>query len=158
MSISLYEHDVTEIVPNLWLGNYKAAYDYSFLSKYKINIIITIRETFDNTRKYPNIKYLTLGVKDVDVCNINLIPIFENITTFIYNSLKSGNRILIHCKRGHHRSATIIAAYLIKYLHYDYNSAIKYIKQLRPCAFREKKCILEWLYKYYVSIHKIDKY
>jgi len=50
------EHDVNEIVPNLWLGNLASAYDRGFLNNYKIKHILTIYEAFDN--KY-NTKTLT---------------------------------------------------------------------------------------------------
>ena len=40
MSCDKSEYDVNEIIPNLWLGNVKSAYDQAFHSKYNIKYII----------------------------------------------------------------------------------------------------------------------
>ena len=60
------EHDVDEIIPHLWLGNYKAAYSKKFLDTYQIKYVLTIMDSFDNNYKYPNIQYLTIALKDKD--------------------------------------------------------------------------------------------
>ena len=152
---SFPESDVTEIMPNLWLGNCKAAYDRGFLYKYKIDVIITIREEFDQTKRVNGIKYIIVPVKDTHTCNINFIPIFDKLSSIINTSLKNNKGVLVHCKNGHHRSAAVIAAYMIKYVNYDYLNAIQRIKKLRPNSLKDKKCILEWLFKYYLHLHNI---
>ena len=68
-----------------------------------------------------------------------------NINVMIYN-------ILVHCKRGHHRSGAIIASFLIKYLHLDYDSAVKYINYLRPYAMRRETNMSKHLYAYHLLI------
>ena len=42
MSCTKFEYDVNEIIPNLWLGNVKSAYDQSFHNKYNIKYIISV--------------------------------------------------------------------------------------------------------------------
>ena len=51
------EDDVTEIVPNLWLGNYKSSINKSFIKKNNIKFILRIMEC-DNSdiRKIRNTK------------------------------------------------------------------------------------------------------
>ena len=51
------EKDVNEIIPNLWLGNLKAAYDKKFLKKYKIKYVLTIMDDFDYKYKCDDIQY-----------------------------------------------------------------------------------------------------
>lgn len=147
------ESDVNEIIPNLWLGNYKAAYSKEFLDNYNIKNIITIMDTFDNRYKYNNINYLCFPLKDEDTCILD--DIFEKTNEFIYNVLKNNEKVLVHCKKGHHRSASIIAAFLMKYLEVDYMAAILYINHLRPCALRRDTCMTNNLFKYHLKLNNI---
>jgi len=149
------EKDVTEIIPNLWLGNIKSAYDKHFLNKYNIKYILTVMYGFDNKFKYKNLTYLVIPIKDVDVCTKNIINIFDTATLFIHNALITNNGILVHCKKGHHRSGAIVAAYIMKYYKLNYEMTIKYIHNLRPCALQKKKCMTDQLYKYAQRINLI---
>lgn len=147
------ENDVDEIIPRLWLGNYKAAYNKNFLEKYQIKHILTIMDFFDLNYKYDDIDYLIIPLKDKQTCSIS--NMFEKTNEFIYNALKKEENILIHCKKGHHRSASIVAAFLIKYLEIDYNSAVMYINHIRPCSLRRDTCMTQHLLNY---SKKLDKY
>lgn len=149
------EKDVNEIIPNLWLGNLKSAYDKQFLDNYKIKNILTVMDEFDNDYKYNDITYLVIPIKDEDTCDKNMINIFDVATLFIFNALKSNESILVHCKKGHHRSAAIVAAFLIKYLKIDYYSSLMYLNNLRPYALVRKTCMSDNLFKYYLHINNI---
>ena len=109
------EHDVNEIVPNLWLGNLASAYDRGFLNNYKIKHILTIYEAFDNKYKYKDINYMNIPIRDKHMCGQNMTEFFDTTSAFIYQALKKKEGILVHCKKGHHRSAAAVAAFLIKY-------------------------------------------
>lgn len=149
------EYDVNEVIPNLWLGNLKSAYNFDFLNKYNIKYVITIMDEFDENYRYNNINYMNIPLKDANICSIdNLFPLFDKTSKFINYALKNNKGILVHCKNGHHRSAAIVSAYLIKNKNIDYNVATSYIRKLRPCALRDRKCITEWLQRYYKQIKK----
>lgn len=150
-----YEKDANEIIPNLWLGNCKAAYDKGFLFKYKIKYILTIMDNFEEKFRFNNITYLIIPLRDEDVCSKNIINIFETTTNFINNALSANSAILVHCKRGHHRSASIIAAYLIKHLKINYKISINYINYLRPLALRRETCMSKGLFEYYLINNNI---
>lgn len=142
------ENDVDEVYPNLWLGNYNAAINKPFLDQYKIKYIITVMDNFDPSYIYHNITYITIPIKDSDICSINMVRMMDLTSDLIYRILKKKVPVLVHCKRGHHRSATIVAAFLIKYLKMSHHSAISYINNLRGCALRRKTCMAQWLFKY----------
>jgi dual specificity phosphatase 12 len=149
------ENIATEIIKGLWLGDYIAANDKVFLTDNKIEQIISICKI--DIDKFFWIKYINIHIDDNDICinNNKINSLFQNnkifnITNqFIDNALKNGKNILVHCKRGHHRSAVIIAAYLI----YKYNlslfDSIKYIKSKRPNSFRRETCMYKKLKNYY---------
>lgn len=142
------EYDVNEIIPGLWLGNLKSAYSKSFLDKYKITNILTLYEEFDYTKKYSNINYMIIPIRDRDLDSIKLNELFDITGQFIYQALKKKENILVHCKKGHHRSGATVAAFLIKYCKFEYEKAIKYINSLRPCALRRDKYMSKELFSY----------
>lgn len=153
MSCNKVECDANEVISNLWLGNIKSAYDKSFHSKHKIKYIISVIDEFDETMKNNEITYIQIPIKDKHVCNKNINQLFDSVSDYIKKVLQSGSGILIHCKRGHHRSASFVAAYLIKYQNIKYENAIQYINNLRPCALRRDACITKQLYLYHLFLH-----
>jgi protein-tyrosine phosphatase len=148
-----FEYDVNEIIPNLWLGNYKSAINKQFLDNYKITNVVTIMDNFYNKYRYGNITYMTIPVKDKFVCNKNINDIFELSSSFIKKCLDNNEKVLVHCARGHHRSAALVVAFLIKYKDADFIKCIEYINQLRPYALRRDTCMSQNLFKYYLSIN-----
>src|SRR5437763_1715386 len=98
------EKDANEILPNIWLGNYKAAHNANFIYKFNIKYIINVTPDIKNIHK--NVNYLQIPIKDLDACpNRDLFEIFEKTSDYIKLSVQNNNSILIHCKNGHHRSA-----------------------------------------------------
>ena len=150
------EKDVTEVVPKLWLGNYKSAIDKRFLEIYKIKYIITVMDNFDNKFKYDNITYISIPIRDKQVCSKNMIEIFDMVNDFIFEALKKKESVLVHCKKGHHRSAAIVASFLIKYYKMNYISSVLYINMLRKYALRRDTCMSKWLFKYFLFINNIE--
>jgi protein-tyrosine phosphatase len=142
------EKDVSEILPGVWLGNSSSALDIDFLTKFKITYIINV--TKDVPNKYNHIKYLHIPIDDIDACSINLIRLFDKATEFIMSVLSKNEKILVHCKKGHHRSASVVAAFMMRYLKIDYLSAITYINNVRNCAMVRNTCMMNGLFKYYV--------
>lgn len=128
-----------EILPNLWLGNYKAAHDINFLIDNKIDIIINctsnipfIHEIIDEKlkkQKYNNINSLDLcSIYSIETFRIPVndsllerdFIIMENYFKIIIPLLlrkytTENKKILINCHAGKQRSAIVTAA-LIKVL------------------------------------------
>jgi len=149
MISNIKEADVTEILPNLWLGNYKSSINKNFLIKYNIKCIIRVLP--EKLPVYKNIEYINIPLKDKHICNKNINDIFRKCNNIIDNYLKKNQGILVHCKRGHQRSASVIASYIFKKYNLKINDVILYIKERRPLAFSRKTCFLENLLHYYKS-------
>lgn len=146
------EYDVNEVIPNLWLGNCKAAYNHNFLKTFNIKYVVTIMDDFNHNNKLDGISYYIIPLKNKNTCDKDLIPLFDKVTTLIHNLLNSGIKVLVNCKRGHHRSASVVAAYLIRYIGIKYETSIKYINLLRPCALRKDTCMTKSLFDYYLYL------
>jgi len=140
------ENDADEILPRIWLGNYKSSINSDFLHTNNINYVISITKTNDDLCE--NIFYLIVPKSDHELCSTEN-TILENILLhikYVINNTKSS--ILINCKKGHHRSASIILAYMIKNLNIDYYDAVNYIKNIRPRALRRQTCMLDNVIQY----------
>lgn len=155
------ENDVDEILPRLFLGNAKSSYNDNFLTKYKIKYIIRVMYEFDFSKKKDSIIYFHIEIRDSKYCpHIEQRPNFYqqlfDDTTQLINKLQSliaasnspDDAILIHCKRGHHRSASIMVAYLVRYKNLTYDEAIGYVKNIRPNSLKKNTCIMNELHKY----------
>lgn len=146
MTICPLEDDVTEVLPNLWLGNYKSALNTEFIKKFNIKYIINVTPNIPNI--CPFVKYLHIPITDNQTCYKNLNTLFDTATDFIYTALKQNTGILVHCMRGHHRSGTIVGAFLIRHLKIDFFDAVKYLNGLRNCAMRRPTCMVSALFHY----------
>jgi hypothetical protein len=146
------ENDADIILTNLWLGNATAAGSNDFIKRANIKHIINITTNIPN--HFDDIEYHNFPIQDIDMCSINydhMIEMYDKAADVIYNTLKSNANIFVHCKQGHHRSASVIAYYLMKYHSMSLLSAIKYIKRKRPSAFCRFTCMLRALVIYEYS-------
>lgn len=110
--------NVNQIIPRLYLGNYKAALDYNFIVDNKIDIIVNCT---------PNIPFIELPCQS----NVNLefirIPVedsllekdlllmehyFKILIPYLHTCYKENKTILIHCYAGKQRSGIVVAALL----------------------------------------------
>lgn len=127
---------VNEIIPNLWLGNYKTALDVDFLLDNKINMIIncTPNTPFINdlvndklkSEKYNNIDPINLcSIYNIETFRIPVndsllerdIILMEHYFKIIIPLLlkkytTEKKNILIHCHAGKQRSAIVVTALL----------------------------------------------
>jgi protein-tyrosine phosphatase len=104
-----------EMIPNLWIGDIRSIQDLTFLDKTKFTVIMNCTTKYD----FPNFKARHIripvrdrGIKqDFDMMYSYLIQSVPEI----YNLLESGERILIHCYAGRHRSVALVSGFLMKY-------------------------------------------
>jgi hypothetical protein len=54
--------------------------------------------------------------------------------TFIHQQIQSGRNVLVHCRKGRSRSATMCIAYLMVVWSMTRDKALAYITALRPCV------------------------
>lgn len=140
------ETDADLIIDNIWLGNMYVAHDYNFVVSKGIKSIINVTDDVPN--KFTFIDYCNFFIKDIDACDEDLIKLIEYGADVVHEAVSNNGPVLVHCKRGHHRSASVIAFYLMKYHKMSLIDAISYIKCIRPTAFRRMTCLLQNLILY----------
>jgi protein-tyrosine phosphatase len=131
-----YIDDYNEIIPNLYLGNINCANNQQFLIDNNIQSIIncTMNEPFNEYFSDKNKLRLTItDSKESDNMDNFKKQIFEAIY-FIEDSLNNDKSVYIHCYWGLMRSATVVAAYLMKKYNMPKDDAISIIREKRCCA------------------------
>lgn len=121
---NIFYNNVDEIIPGVWLGNYKSAIDLNFLKSNNINFIVNCtKDKPFYTEVYNNIvsnnsKTLIdtyrIPVNDSLLeCDIIIMEkYFRIIIPLLMKKYIKGERILIHCHAGKQRSAIVVAALL----------------------------------------------
>lgn len=111
----------------LAIGNYIFAKNTQLLKENNIYAVVSV---FGETEiKYDNqISHFRILIGDNPSENIKCF--FDSSSKFISEHLKNCN-VLVHCKAGVSRSATIVAAYLMKTHKMDFHTAINLLKSKR---------------------------
>lgn len=123
----------TQILNGLWLGNIIDSKNLEFLEEIDIIINASTDIPFVSNKT----KNIRVSVKDnlEKEQIIKLYTYLDNITEFIYNSLMDNKKIFVHCYAGKQRSATIVCAYIMKYLNLSYKSSTELMKSKRVVVF-----------------------
>ena len=119
----------SQITDKIWLSGFASACNKEELDKRGIKNVITI--IYGVGEQHPNqgINYLIVPV--IDDASVDISKHFAETGAFIAKCIAMGESVLVHCAAGKSRSATIVAAYLIKYEGMEAYDAISYLKQKR---------------------------
>ena len=132
------EHNANNIMKGLWLGNKKAAKNIDFLNTNNITYIINVSDHIDNYFEYDKkFKYLRVPINN-KVSNIRILrENLDDIYDFIDSARKNQDNVLVHCKKGHRRSALIVAYYIMKTCNCSFEMAKIKIQSKRTGTLRE---------------------
>lgn len=133
--------NATCITPSIYLGSYSDALCAKILLERGITCVLNISEECPISESL---------LAHSDTINIMQIPIkdhsdepiqkhFKDCIEFIHRAVSRGEKILIHCRMGISRSATIVLAYLMRYgisgsleeCPISYNDAFDHVKEKR---------------------------
>lgn len=126
---------IDKIFDGLYIGNHYDALDQDTIDRYEIKTVINC--TKKDERINMAIDYLQIPLDDppTEKDTLLLNKTFYPSVLFIDNSINSGKNVLVHCKIGSQRAATIIAMYLMIKHSTNYDDAISFIQSVRPIAF-----------------------
>ena len=137
-------HKLDEIIDNkLWLGDYSSAEDIKDLKNKGIKKILTVMD--EDCPKYKDEDgFIHKNLEVSDLVEQNIIQHFGECLNFI----EGKDKILVHCKSGASRSATIVIAYLMWAKKVRYKEALNFTKDKRFIVlpnrgFREQLKIFE---------------
>lgn len=122
---------VSEIIPQLYIGNKISAADECLIDRLGIKFILNVTKDHPNYFEHrPDLVYKKIMVNDSTQEDIG--EHFEEALRFIDEGRKQGKGILVHCQAGISRSATVVIAFLMKHERLTLNDAYKLVKQKRP--------------------------
>lgn len=112
----------------------------------KLNVSVEINVAAERVETPPKdvISYTHLPVVD------GYAPTKEQFdvgTSIINEAVKDGRTVYVHCKNGHGRSPTLVAAYLMRFNNFDAGEAIDKIMKRRPeihIETSQKKALMDY--------------
>lgn len=118
----------------LYLGSHQSAAQWSELEDAKIQLVVNCT----NDEEVPcfhadrGLKYLRIAVNDNESATI--LPYLDGAADAIASVLSQGGNVLVHCHQGISRSATVLAAFLIKHGGLTADDALQQIQSCRAVA------------------------
>lgn len=135
---------MNKIIDHLYISDFSSACDINKLHENGITHIITIIPGVGPM--YPNeFTYFIIDIVDRPYSDIEIY--FDDTNDFIENAINNNGNVLIHCKKGISRSATIAIAYLIKKKGYTLSTALQQMKEARNCI-NPNKGFMKQLHNY----------
>lgn len=129
-------NDADQILPNLWLGNARAASDGNFLKNANIQVVFNATKDlpFHSSIRRRYRVPVDDNLQDEEIRNMELWS--YEIVMKMLNEYKAGRGILVHCHAGMQRSPAVIAMFLIATARMSTDQAMAFIQQKRPIAFK----------------------
>lgn len=75
--------------------------------------------------------YLNIRVYDDE--KTDLLKHWDNTFKYINKAKTEGSKVLVHCKMGISRSASVVIAYAMKAFNWNFDKALKHVKAKRSC-------------------------
>uniref|UniRef100_A0A3P8S387 Dual specificity phosphatase 22b n=1 Tax=Amphiprion percula TaxID=161767 RepID=A0A3P8S387_AMPPE len=119
-----------QVLPDLYLGNFKDARDREQLARNNITHILSIHDS-----AAPILQEMTyLCISAADLPTQNLTQHFKESIMFMHESRLKGEGCLVHCLAGVSRSVTLVVAYIMTVTGLGWQEALAAVRVARPCA------------------------
>ncbi|XP_049695356.2 LOW QUALITY PROTEIN: protein phosphatase Slingshot [Helicoverpa armigera] len=120
----------TEIFDHVYLGSEWNASNLEELQRNGVRHILNVTREIDNF--FPGMfDYLNIRVYDDE--KTDLLKHWDNTYKYINKARNAGSKVLVHCKMGISRSASVVIAYAMKAFNWNFEKALKHVKAKRSC-------------------------
>lgn len=106
--------------------------------------LLSVRHILNVTREIDNFfpgmfDYCNIRVYDDE--KTDLLKHWDNTFKYISRAKMEGSKVLVHCKMGISRSASVVIAYAMKAYDWDFARAIRHVKEKRSCIKPNKSFV-----------------
>ena len=119
---------MTQIIDRIFIAGVDETYSTAIKSKvtHFLNVAseIVISERVDHI-------YTKIAIPDDDEYS-DITTILDDCLAWIYNAIKNGGSVCIHCLEGKSRSVCVCIAYICVYMKYTYDDAYIIVVKKRP--------------------------
>lgn len=115
---------------SLFISSHQVAGDLECLRRHGITHIVNTAADACTNHFLGQFQYLTYYLKDANHEDISIV--FYKTLQWIEEAVQKGSRVLVHCREGVSRSATIIIAYLMWKYSIPFETAHERIRRVRP--------------------------
>jgi predicted protein tyrosine phosphatase len=130
LDVAPREGFATEILPWLYLGDAQDAVNHDALRQKGICFILNATKEVDTPEaEEEGFQYLKLDLEDH--ADEPIAEHFERAFAFIELARRRSAAVLVHCRRGISRSATLVIAYVMRYSRKTFEEAFDFVKQRR---------------------------
>ncbi|XP_055633663.1 protein phosphatase Slingshot isoform X2 [Toxorhynchites rutilus septentrionalis] len=130
----------TEIFDHVYLGSEWNASNLEELQRNGVRHILNVTREIDNF--FPGMfDYFNVRVYDDE--KTDLLKHWDNTFKYISRVRMEGSKVLVHCKMGISRSASVVIAYAMKANNWDFDQALRHVKQKRNCIKPNKNFIMQ---------------
>lgn len=110
--------------------NFKLFFLVILTFAYSVRHILNVTREIDNF--FPGMfDYLNVRVYDDE--KTNLLKHWDNTYRYITRAKAEGSKVLVHCKMGVSRSASVVIAYAMKAYNWEFQKALQHVKERRNC-------------------------
>lgn len=118
---------------NSWVISFLTAV-FFFSVRHILNVTREIDNFFPGMFDYCNVRVY-------DDEKTDLLKHWDNTFKYISRAKMEGSKVLVHCKMGISRSASVVIAYAMKANNWDFDQAIKHVKGKRNCIKPNKSFV-----------------
>ncbi|KAL6087120.1 hypothetical protein STEG23_006368, partial [Scotinomys teguina] len=120
---------MSQILPGLYIGNFKDARDTEQLSRNKVTHILSVHDSARPMMEGVKYLYPSSGLSSQ-----NLTRHFKESIKFIHECRLQGEGCLVHCLAGVSRSVTLVIAYIMTVTDFGWEDALHTVRAGRSCA------------------------
>ncbi len=122
---------MAEVYPGLYLGSLEDSLNEKLLQDHNITYLLSIHDVSDEMPVTARNRHY-FRIKAADAVSQDLTPTFSRAIKFIDRAHRKKANVLVHCRAGISRSATLCAAYIASKegVHPEY--AIQHMRRSRP--------------------------
>lgn len=118
-----------EILPGLYLGSWVGAVNKHLLRHLGVTHILTVASQL--TPAFVD-RFTYKHVEIDDLHTENVMEHFESCIEFIDQARQAQSNVLVHCRAGVSRSASVVIAYVMQAEKMGWEAALNYVRERRP--------------------------